>query len=224
MSRYYDECLSGERLKKVYDISTPRIERYLESEINFVLDHINPESIVLDLGCGYGRAIPHLMKKASYVIGIDNSFGNLIYGREYLRKYHHYSFLCMDAAETGLKTNSFDAVICIQNGISAFHVDQKKLLRESMRLCKKNGAALFSTYSPKFWEHRLEWFRLQSEAGLLGEIDIEKTKDGIIVCKDGFKATTVSAERFLELTEGLSAKSEVIEIDDSSLFCVIRSI
>jgi ubiquinone/menaquinone biosynthesis C-methylase UbiE len=222
MWKYYDEKLAGERLKKIYDVSTPRIRQYLESEIAFVLGGIHPGALVLDLGCGYGRAIPQIAKKASQIIGIDNSFGNLVYGVEHLRNVSNYGFLCMNAAELGFKPQTFDTVICIQNGISAFHVDQKILIKEVVRVCKSGGAVMFSTYSPKFWESRLEWFQLQSEAGLLGEIDNEKTKDGVIVCKDGFTATTASAERFLELTLDLPAKTEITEIDASSLFCVIH--
>ena len=52
------------------------------------------------------------------------------------------------------------------------------------------GRALFSSYSPKFWEHRLSWFREQADKGLLGAIDEEKTRDGLIVCRDGFVART----------------------------------
>jgi len=222
MWKYYDERLAGERLKKIYDFSTPRIRQYLESEISFVLDKISPGALVLDLGCGYGRAIPQIAKKALHIVGIDNSFGNLAYGAEYLKTISNYGFLCMNAAELGIRPQTFDAVICIQNGISAFHIDQKTLIREAVRVCKTGGVVLFSTYSPKLWEHRLEWFELQSEAGLLGEIDMEKTRDGIIVCKDGFTATTASSELFLELTHDLSVKMEITETDDSSLFCVIQ--
>lgn len=222
MWKYYDQVLSGKKLKDVYDTATPPVKRYLESEIQFILDSIRPGDSVLDLGCGYGRIIPRLLEKASFVVGLDNSFGNLLYGNDHLNKNLNYSFLCMSAESLGLKQNSFDAVICIQNGISAFHIDQKSLIKESVQLCRKSGIVLFSTYSPKFWEHRLEWFKLQSEAGLLGEIDVEKTKDGTIVCTDGFTATTVTAEKFDALTEDLDVSSEIIEIDDSSLFCALR--
>lgn len=222
MWKYYDQILSGKKLEKVYEILTPQVKHYLESEMECVLSRINPGDTVLDLGCGYGRIIPALLKKASYVIGIDNSFGNLNYGIEYLSGKLNYNLLCMNAAQLGLKPHSFDAVICIQNGISAFHVDQKTLIKESLMMCRKGGVVMFSTYSSKFWEHRLEWFRLQSDAGLLGEIDMEKTKDGVIVCKDGFTATTVSSEKFRELTKDLAAALEIIEIEESSLFCVLR--
>jgi hypothetical protein len=120
--------------------------------------------------------------------------------------------------------NSFDGVICIQNGISAIHVDQKDLIQESIRVTKPCGLVLFSTYSEKFWDDRLHWFQLQADAGLLGEIDYEKTGDGVIICKDGFKATTVSPEQFLKLISGMNVQATIVEVDESSIFCEIRKI
>jgi 2-polyprenyl-6-hydroxyphenyl methylase/3-demethylubiquinone-9 3-methyltransferase len=128
----------------------------------------------------------------------------------------------MDAVNLEFGDDYFDAVLCIQNGISAFHVNQTDLIKESIRVAKHGGLILFSSYSSKFWEHRLEWFQLQSEAGLLGEIDYEKTKNGVIVCKDGFTATTVSPEQFESLTSGLKdIHVNITEVDESSIFCEI---
>jgi hypothetical protein len=77
---------------------------------------------------------------------------------------------------------------------------------------------LFSSYSPKVWEARLEWFRLQSSAGLVGEIDDEKTCDGTIVCKDGFRATTITSDQFIQLFDGFGLDVSIIEVDESSIF------
>jgi len=55
----------------------------------------------------------------------------------------------------------------------------------------------------------------------LGEIDYEKTKDGVIACKDGFTATTVSPDEFSKLTKEINAGVRVVEVDGSSLFCEI---
>ncbi len=122
----------------------------------------------------------------------------------------------------GLKDASFDVILCVQNGISAFHVDPIALLNETLRICKPGGTILFSSYSEKIWDARLKWFKIQADAGLLGEIDFENTKDGNIVCKDGFTATTLTENDFRKLTEGIESKVEIIEIDNSSLFCQIK--
>ena len=222
MKGYYKEKLASEKLLKVYDIAPPRVQQYLKAEIDFILQKISPKNLVLDLGCGYGRIIPQLARKAKFVGGIDASYASLMMGKIMLDSISNYLLMEMNAIKLGFRDNSYDVVICIQNGISAFHVDQKELIRESIRVAKPGGTILFSTYSDKFWNHRLHWFQLQADAGLLGEIDYEKTGDGVIVCKDGFKATTVSPEQFLAFTSGLDVQVKFEEVDKSSVFCEIR--
>jgi hypothetical protein len=67
----------------------------------------------------------------------------------------------------------------------------------------------------------LEWFKLQSEDGLIGEIDYEKTNGGVMVCKDGFTAATVRGKDFLALTARLNVDVQMVEVDESSVFCEI---
>ncbi len=162
-----------------------------------------------------------LAKKARTVIGIDTSIGSLSLGRKTLRGIFNCYLLNMNAVQLAFPDRVFDLVVCIQNGISAFHVNQRDLIQEGIRVTKQGGTVLFSSYSDKFWKHRLEWFRLQSEAGLIGEIDEEKTSDGVIVCKDGFKATTVRPTQFRALTSAFNVHTRIVEVDESSLFCEI---
>ncbi len=221
MGDYYSNNLSAERLVCVYDIAPPRVQQYLEAEVEHVMERINPSDIVLELGCGYGRILPRLARMADSVIGIDTSPASLKLGREKLKGISNCHLLNMNAIQLAFVDKVFDAVVCIQNGISAFHVDQRDLIRESIRVTKPKGIVLFSSYSDKFWDTRLEWFRLQSEAGLLGEIDPEKTRDGVIVCRDGFTATTVRSEEFFSIVKGTDLDTRIVEIDESSLFCEI---
>lgn len=221
MPGYYDDKLSAERLMRCYEIAPPRVQQYLEAEIEHVLQKICAGDLVLELGCGYGRILPRLTEKAGLVIGIDTSFASLLLGREMLHGLSNCSLIKMNALHLGFRYGVFDLVACIQNGISAFHVNQKELIRESTRVTKPGGNVLFSSYSDKFWDDRLEWFKLQSEAGLLGEMDHEKTGGGVIVCKDGFTGTTVRPEQFLSLTAGLNVEVQLVEVDESSLFCEI---
>jgi len=221
---YYDDKLSAERLKMCYEIATPRVKRYLEAELNHVLCSVHSGDSVLELGCGYGRILPQLAGKAKLVIGIDISFASLQLGRKMMGGIPNCLLLQMDAAELAFRSRVFDLVVCIQNGISAFRVDWNDLIRESIRVTRLGGTAVFSSYSDKFWKDRIEWFQLQSEAGLLGEIDYERTRNGDIICKDGFIATTVTQEQFMDLTSGLDADVSVVEVDESSLFCEIKPV
>lgn len=221
MKGYYEKKLSAGRLKRCYEIAPARVRQYFDAELSHVLGKIKPGGKVLDLGCGYGRVMPELSRKAGLVVGIDSSEVSLLLAKETIEGISNCRLAAMNAVQMGFIEKSFDVVICIQNGISAFHVDQDALIRESIRVVRRGGIVLFSSYSEKFWDHRMEWFQMQADEGLLGEIDYEKTGAGVIVCKDGFKAFTVGPDRFLELAAGLGAAINIVEVDDSSIFCEI---
>ena len=220
MYRYYADNLSAERLSRAYEVAPSRVKQYLRAEIEHVLTRIRVTDRVVELGCGYGRVLGDLARHGELIAGIDTSLASLMLARR-SEGLTRAKLVCMDAARTAFPDRTFDCVVCIQNGISAFHVDRRRLVLETVRIARGGGRVLFSTYSQAFWPDRLEWFRLQAAAGLLGEIDEERTGDGVIVCKDGFTATTVSADEFRYLTQGLEAEVRLEEVDESSLFCEI---
>jgi len=218
LSQYYSQILSGARLREAYDIAPQRVRQYLDAELNHVLERIRPGDIVIELGCGYGRILADLASKAGWVVGIDTSAPTLELAMETVGAVANCSLSRMDAVKLGFVDQAFDCVVCIQNGISAFDVDQRGLISESLRVAKSDGIILFSSYSDKFWKHRLKWFELQSAAGLLGEIDYERTKNGVITCKDGFVTTTVGDNDLLALTADLEVDVQIVEVDESSMF------
>lgn len=222
MQRYYSEKLSAERLKLCYEIAPPRVKQYLEAEIEFALEKISQTDLVLELGCGYGRVLQKLVKKAKIIFGIDTSRASLSLAQKIIGKIPSLHLSVMNAVELGFSGRSFDTVICVQNGISAFKVNKRNLIEEATRVTRSGGTVLFSSYSERFWENRLEWFRLQSEYGLIGEIDDDASKDGIIVCKDGFMSDTIGPDEFISLTSSYGTKPIVTEVDGSSIFCEIR--
>jgi len=221
MADYYSEKLSADRLRRCYEIAPPKVRRYLRAEIDHALTKIRPGATVLELGCGYGRILAGLAGRAWRIIGIDTSRASLAAGRENLVSFSNYALIQADAIRLPFPDRSFGVVVCLQNGISAFHVDPERLIEESVRVTKPGGTVLFSSYSNRFWSHRLAWFELQATEGLVGEIDYEKTGAGRIVCKDGFTAVTVGPAEFRRLTASLPAETAIYEIDDSSIFCEI---
>lgn len=221
MSKYYSESLSGDRLKKCYDLASPRVKQYLEEEINFVRERIKPSYLVLELGCGYRRVLNELKTESVYLFGIDNSIQNLNFGTNTFLNSNDFFLFCMDAQNLGFHDNKFDLVYCIQNGISAFIIEPNVLIDEALRVTKPGGKLLLSSYSDKFWDDRLEWFEIQSKHKLIGEINYDLSGEGKIVCKDGFKATTYNPAQFEQLLSGIEREYKIFEIDESSIFCEV---
>ena len=219
-ANYYSENLAAEKLRKAYEIASPRIRQYLDAEIHFVMKRIQPDDRVLELGCGYGRVLSRLAGAAQHVFGIDTSLASLRHARQIAGTDSFY-LASMNAVKMAFKANCFDLTVCIQNGISAFKVDQRSLLKEAVRVTRFGGTVLFSSYAADFWPHRLDWFRAQANCGLVGEIDEAATGNGVIVCKDGFRATTIGPHAFALLAADIGLAAAITTVDNSSVFCDI---
>jgi len=215
---YYSENLAGIRLKQCYDIAPPRVRQYLEAEIKHVLSRLGPGDSVLELGCGYGRVTREIARAAGRVVGIDTAAESLKLAGDAARA-EACEYVKMDATDLDFDDDEFDMVVCVQNGICAFGVDRETLVKEAIRVTRPGGRILFSTYSGKFWAHRLRWFELQAEHGLVGEIDYEASGGGVIACKDGFRAGAMGEEDFRGLCARIGVEFSITEVDESSVFC-----
>lgn len=219
---YYSKNLNTNKLQKCYEVAPLRIQQLLKEEINFIKKRLSINDVVLDLGCGYGRVAIELIGECKKVIGIDISPDNIELANNLYNNVKNLQFYKMNAIKLDFPAGMFDVTICIQNGISAFKEDPHLLLTEALRVTKRGGTVLFSSYSDKIWEDRLHWFQIQADEELLGKIDYEQTKNGIIVCQDGFTATTYSENDFLNLASKCNVNADIYEVDDSTIFCEIK--
>ena len=219
---YYAQNLNAQRLWQVYKTEIPRVSEYLEREISFVRDRMKKTDTVLELAAGYGRIMKELAPYVKSITGIEISGENVRFGEEYLKDTPNTALLTMDVHDIEY-SDSFDAVLCLQNGLSAVKAEVPEVFAaKTIKALKKGGKAYFSTYHPKFWEQRLAWFQEQSKKELIGELDMEKTQNGIIICKDGFRATTHSIADLEKIGRSTNCLWQIFEVDDSSIFLVIE--
>ena len=217
---YYANSLNAQKLYQVYQTKHPRVLQYLNAEISFVRDYLRGNERVLELGAGYGRIMKELAPNCEHIVGIDISEGNVEFGQEYLSGVPNAELLVMDAHNMSFDT-TFDVVLCLQNALSAMKTQPLEYVKTIMARLSPGGKAFISSYSAKFWEHRLDWFHEQADKGLLGEIDTELTKDGVIVCKDGFRATTCTPEELSAVGKASGYGYEVREVDESFVILII---
>ena len=178
----------------------------------------------MELGCGYGRALARAASRARRAVGVDTSLASLRHGARLYGGDRGLAWLATDATRLGFKDGVFDVVFAIQNAVSSFHVDAATLVREALRVTRPGGVALFSSYAAAFWPERMGWFEAQAREGLVGEIDYEKTGAGVIVCKDGFTATTFTAADFRALAGDLGLGATITEVDGSSVFAAFGKV
>lgn len=217
MKDYYINNLSGNHLHQVYALADDSVTGYLQGEIDYCLAKIKPGDRILELGCGYGRIIKALASDIYHVSGIDNAPANIDLAIAYLDDHAMTDIKLMSVDALDYDDASFDLVLCMQNGLSAFGLDPLTVIKEACRVLKPTGRLICCTYSEAFWDTRLRWFRLQSDAGLLGSIDEENTKDGVIKCVDGFVSSAITTKGFEDYAEQLNLNIAIDNLTSGSL-------
>jgi len=217
MKDYYMENLSGNHLHRVYSLADEPVKRYLQGEIDFFRRRISPGDRVLELGCGYGRILKQIASDAHTTAGIDNARGNVELSTQYLRGIPGIEIHLMGVDNLEFADHSFDLVLCAQNGLSASGLDPINVVREAWRVAKQDGELICCSYTDSFWPDRLQWFRDQAAAGMLGPIDESNTGNGVITCIDGFQSNTMTAARFQDIAAALGLTLEVHELPSGSL-------
>lgn len=218
---YYAQKLNSQKLFQAYKTNIPRIKQYLDAEITFVKNNLTGSERVLELGAGYGRVIKELASHCKSIIGIDISAESVLLGKEYLQNCPNSEIVTMDVNNLTFE-EKFDVILCLQNGLSAMKIASSDQIERILGLVVNGGKFYSSTYSEKFWKYRLMWFKEQAEKGLLGELDLEKTKNGVIICKDGFKAITHTPKDLKTIGYLSGYDYQIHEVDESSVFLIIQ--
>lgn len=126
MKNYYAENLNATKLYDVYQTDIPRVKQYLDKEIAFVQNRLSPDSVVFEMGAGYGRIMKRLAPYASSVYGIDISQSSVSFGQQYLKACPNCTLSVADVYTYDDNT-AYNAVLCLQNGLSAFKGNTEEL-------------------------------------------------------------------------------------------------
>jgi ubiquinone/menaquinone biosynthesis C-methylase UbiE len=110
-----------------------------DAKIKAVLDEINlqPNNIILDIGCGTGTLFKHIKNSAKLLIGLDISLGLLKKAKTQAKQYHSINVIRAEADHTPFKNKTFHtifAVTLLQNV-----PNPAATLREIKRISKDNA-------------------------------------------------------------------------------------
>ena len=189
------------------------IQDWLRQESIFLKKNITKNSIVLDVGAGYGRNVLDIAKIAKKIIGIDKSKFIIDATSKIAKKYKNVEFYCQDALKINYPNNSFDYVLCLGNTFGNLDKDKISLLKEMERVCKKGGKIYICVYSDKALTIRLKEYKK------IG-IHIKKIKGGIVYNDSGQLSEQFSKTQLKRLFKKVGLEANIIELTSISYMCV----
>jgi len=127
--QHYDNIAS------VYDM------QYAEEQgakIKAVLDEINlqPDNIILDIGCGTGTLFKHIKNSTKLLIGLDISLSLLIKAKTQAKQYRNTNVIRAEADHTPFKNKTFHTIFAIT--LLQNMPNPAATLREIKRISKDN--------------------------------------------------------------------------------------
>ena len=169
-------------------------------EIDFLRKNIKADSVILDVGCGWGKHISILSKNARVVFGIDSSVLMIKKAKEYLMGLKNVKLFLDDAEEMPFEDNFFDFVICTRNTFGNMY-NRRAVLREMKRVLKRTGKMFIGVYSEQAKDLQLEYYKAN------GIKVIHITKSCVYALPD-FKSGRFTKQRLKDIFKagGLSAK------------------
>lgn len=142
---YYDIYFKDAKYASLTDLKS-RFQKYRISKI-LQMYTPNKEEIVLDLGCGWGTFCFALAPLCKEVIGVDFNKNGIDFCNRILEKsiFKNIKFLCADAQNTGLRSNSIDVIICADLFEHLYPNTFENVLDECYRLLRVGGKLIIWT-------------------------------------------------------------------------------
>jgi len=125
---------------QIWNWESPAGKRRWERRVAMLTNHISPEMVVLELGCGTGYYTSELEKTRARITAIDIS-PELLSAASSKVKSDRVTFKLDNAYEMSFENETFDTVV----GISVLHhLEIDKALKEIYRILKPRGSIRFS--------------------------------------------------------------------------------
>lgn len=189
-------------------------KKAFDKEEEFLLENVPKDTIVLDVGCGFGRVIKLLAPQAKKIIGIDNDKKAIEDAKEYLKEFDNVEIFFEDAEKMHFEDKSFDVVLCVGATPVNFGETKKQIYSEIRRILKDKGLFLTSVYNEDALEDRLITYRNYYEG------DFKIKKNGTVIFGE-FISEQFTEKKIREILD--EAGFEILEIIKEGIFYIIKT-
>jgi len=190
----------------------PLIRDWLKKENAYLKKNIKKDTVVLDVGCGFGRNIEAIAKIAKKIVGIDNNRPLCKEITKKLSRFKNVEFFCEGAKKMSFDDSTFDFVICMGNTFGDFAKDKLKILREMKRVAKKGGRIIIGVYSEKALKVRLKEYKR------IG-INVKKIRNGTVYTDNHLILEQFNKEKIKKIFNLAKLRVKIIELNSISYLC-----
>ncbi len=189
-------------------IKVAEIEDYHRKEAEWLRHYVvdNGYRKVLDIGCGTGESIAPLSDLDISIVGVDIAENQLSIARSRFNSNPRIELLNYDASQLPEAwTDSFDLAYCIGAGFGNLEDLQLLVLKNMLRVTKKEGSVVLSVYSERARKAQREWYTKQG-------LEIQDVNDYVTFLKTGIVSERFTKEKLHHLGEMVNARVEIIEL------------
>ena len=144
--------------EQVLQSPTPAYQALFEAEQQYLLDNIQPDSKVLDIGCGEGRNMATILKRTEFVFGIDNDQVAVDDALKNFQGLDNVKVLKAEAVDLPFEDELFDTITFLMI-LPNLENTKQEAFNESARVLKNGGMFILSTFSETAFEERMNIYK-----------------------------------------------------------------
>ena len=207
------ELSSHQMYKKLISVF-PELEDWTQKDIIEIRKFLNQDSVVLEIGCSWGRVIKALAPYCKKFIGIDNSEVEIKEAKFFIKEINNAEVFFEDGKKTHFPKEYFDIIVIVGNTFGNLGDNKENVLQEMKRILKPNGKILLSVYSEGAKAKRLTAYK---DIGM----EIKTTRSKKIVFNGGLISEEFSKKDITSLFEKYGLKVQFKDISSIALFCIV---
>jgi SAM-dependent methyltransferase len=215
-SNFFTRKEQAEFIQRVYKEAPPAIQTYFRTETDWLHQALSGCSSVLEIGCGFGRALAGVDPAIEYT-GVDIG---LDYVAEARVRNSRGSWLCGDATSLPFQASSFNAVFLIQNTLGNMEGIESKVITEAKRIAKGGGKLIISVYSEDSFEIRRTWYDRLVDVGIFGQVWLDPANPKMARSDTGWSSRCFERQELIWMLN-VNRNSEIHKLDNFLYFCVI---
>ncbi|MEK6846776.1 MAG: class I SAM-dependent methyltransferase [Nanoarchaeota archaeon] len=207
------ELSSHEMYSKLIKVF-PELEDWTQKDITEIKKFLKKNSVVLEIGCSWGRVIRALAPYCKKFVGIDNSSIEIEEAKSFLKDVPNVDLYLEDGKKTHFQNEFFDIIIIVGNTFGNLGENKELVLQEMKRILKKDGKILLSVYSQGAKAKRLKAYK---DIGM----KIKTTKNKKIVFGGGLISEEFSKAELKSIFEKFGLKVQFIDLCKIAVLCII---